>query len=57
MWNKIEKIVNSIAIVVLIVVSIVLIFFIKEIGGMIEDHNCYIDGYTAERCQKYVRGN
>ena len=57
MWNKIEKIVNSIAIVVLIVVSIILIFFIKEIGGMIEDHNCYIDGYTAERCQKYARGN
>lgn len=33
------------------------IIFAIQVWGMIDDHNCWVDGYHDEHCLKYVRGN
>ncbi len=33
------------------------IIFAIQIWGMIDDHNCWADGYYDKHCQKYIRGN
>ncbi len=32
-----------------------IIWLIIAFNNMIDDHNCWIDGYQGEHCQKYIR--
>ena len=54
-WNKAEKIMNVLAIIAIIIAVVWLIFMSIALFNMIEDHNCYIDGYQSQKCQKYIR--
>ena len=49
-----EKILHILAIICGIVVIGFIIFMIIAYLNMIDDHNCWIDGYTGEHCQKYI---
>ncbi len=54
-WDKAEKIMNIIGIVAIVISTIWLTFMVIAMYNMIEDHNCYLDGYQAPRCQKYIK--
>lgn len=54
-WNKAEKIMNVLGIIAIIISSAWLIFMSIALFNMIEDHNCYIDGYQSQKCQKYIQ--
>ena len=54
-WNKAEKIMNVLAIIAIIIAIVWLIFMSIALFNMIEDHNCYIDGYQSQKCQKYIQ--
>lgn len=54
-WNKAGKIMNILAIIAIIIATAWLIFMSIALFNMIEDHNCYIDGYQSQKCQKYIQ--
>lgn len=57
MKDKENKALYIIMYVMLGLIAIGFIIFAIQVWGMIDDHNCWLDGYYSEHCQQYVRGN
>lgn len=56
--EKCEKILNTLAIIAIIIFFAFCIFMYFEITDMITDHECFVDGhYDTPKCQKYIGGN
>lgn len=53
--EKFEKFLNVLTCIVLVMVAIWLIFMSVAAYNMIQDHKCWVDGYTSQRCQKYIQ--
>jgi hypothetical protein len=43
--------------IIICLLLLILFLFIWQVGEMIDDHGCWVDGYQTEHCQKYIRGN
>lgn len=52
-----EKTDTILCVVLVIVTIITVITIVYHTIGMIDDHNCYMDGYRAPHCRKYIRGD
>jgi hypothetical protein len=57
MKDREQKIFYIITYTLLGIVAIGFLIFLWLVGGMIDDHNCWQDGYHDEHCWKYIRGN
>lgn len=57
--SKLEKILNILGIVIIILITIGVIWFVKETKEMLNDHRCYElplkDFFKDEKCKKYWR--
>lgn len=57
MKGKKEKTLWFIINVMICIILLIAFVFIWLVNGMIDDHNCWLDSYQTEHCQKYIRGN
>ena len=55
--KKKEKYFWRIINIMLAFIMLLFFLFIWQVIGMLDDHQCWIDGYHSDHCQKYVRGN
>lgn len=55
--KKTEKYFLRIMNIIIVVIILMILLFIWQIIGMFDDHQCWIDGYQSEHCQKYIRRN
>jgi len=49
-----EKVLNILGIICLIVFILFVAWMIIAYLGMMDDHQCWIDGYQTEHCRKYI---